>query len=330
MDRVWMPAMLKFRAIPTVRQPTISYSYNYFEADVHVSRHKISSLTCNPQLSSLLLMIESLIIDLLNRSTKIQLCWLYSRISTHLLSERRKQYNARSVRKFSRIRFPSETNPSWIESEFVEGLSLKADSRFSRARDCHQSGVLSFPLFFALYLEADTVPGYPVRPKARPRLEHYVDVGVSTKVSATAGKNIVSCRLRNMRRETARGLDEEERKWQSAAGITLRFLPRCVVRRCCSFRRASCPRLVGGNIEEVPFLAPSFSLSLVFSSQPSFFLRSSLLRGSLPCAGCSSRMAKTTQLWDTRGESRELSRATSSNSFCGLRRRPRLLLVRWL
>lgn len=56
-----------------------------------------------------------------------------------------------------------------------------------------------------------------------------------------------------------------------------------------------------------PFIrALSLSLSLVFSSQPSFFLQS-LLRGSLPCTGCSSRMAKTTQLWDTRGESRGLS-----------------------
>lgn len=145
-------------------------------------------------------------------------------------------------------------------------------------------------------------------------------------VSDTGEKHCVLPTHRNTRREMARGLDEKERKWQSTTGITLRFLLHCVVRRC-SFRRASCPRLVGENIEEVPFL--SLFLFFLFSSRPSFFLRSSPLRGSLPCAGCSFRMAKTTQLWDTRGESREPT-TTSNNSFCGLRCWLRLLLARWL
>lgn len=89
-------------------------------------------------------------------------------------------------------------------------------------------------------------------------------------VSDTGVKHWVLPTHRNTRRETARGLDEKERKWQSTAGITLRFLLHCVVRRC-SFRRASCPRFVGGNIEEISFL----SLSLSFSFSPRGFRFSS-------------------------------------------------------
>jgi len=176
--------------------------------------------------------------------------------------------------------------------------------------------------------EADTVPGYPVRPKARPRLGRYVDVGVSTKVSATAGKNIASCRLRNMRREATRGLDEEERKWQSAAGITLRFLPRCVVRRC-SFRRALALVLSEGIQKRSLF---SRSLSVSF---PRFLLAAFVF----PPVSTSRLIAvhrvllpngeNDTAVGHERGISRTV-RATSSNSFCGLRRRPRLLLARWL
>lgn len=78
---------------------------------------------------------------------------------------------------------------------------------------------LSFPLLFAFYLEADTNAYVKL---VRPLRERYIDV---TKLSATPRKNTAVLPIQKYALSYGEGLDERERKWQSTAGITLRFLP---------------------------------------------------------------------------------------------------------
>lgn len=243
----------------------------------------------------------------------------YLRIfSSRFFAKKERRYRKR----ISKIFF-LETNRN-LTQKLIEDLSLQADTRFSRS--LRPLFPLSFPLLFALYLETDTNAYVKL---VRPLRERYVDVGV-TKLSATPGKN--TCRLRNthcgLMRDWTR---KRERKWQSSAGITLRFLPHCVLRRR-SFRRASCPRLVGGNIEKVATLSPlPLSLSL-FSSLFAVFVFPPDVSSSRLITARRIRTAKATQLPNTqRGILRTTHRENerSNNSFCSLCRQPRLLSARW-
>lgn len=182
---------------------------------------------------------------------------------------------------------------------------------------------LSFPLLFAPYLEADTnayvKPGSAIARALHRRWSNKTVSDTREKHCCLANSEIRTVVRRGI------GWEGEEVTKYRRAGITLRFLPHCAVRRR-SFRRTSCPRLVGGNIEKVSSLSSSLSLSL-----SSFFLRSSPHRGSLPHAGFSYRTAKTTQLPDTpRGISRATQRENerNNNSFCSFCRQPRLC-ARW-
>lgn len=179
----------------------------------------------------------------------------------HVLDARRKRHIEMSRKS---LIFGFHQKRIGVRCGICRGSLFESENALS-ASDCRQSGVLSFPLFSVLYLEADTVPAH-VKPR-HGQGESAMSTLEYRKCQRHRDKTLrLANRLTGIRVvKRARGLNEEESKWQSTAGITLRFLSHYVVRRC-SFRRASCPRLVAGNIEEVPFL--SFSLSFFFTFSP--------------------------------------------------------------
>lgn len=169
------------------------------------------------------------------------------------------------------------------------------DCRLLRAASCHFHSSLRF------ISKPGTVTAY-VRPE-RPIGETLRRRWSTKSVSDTGEKHCVLPTHRNTTRcETARGRAGDgkgERKWQSTAGITLRFLLRCVVATplfSAGFLPSSCRR----EYRKGPFLSLSlsyFPYSLRFSSGR----LSSRLIAARSQGALFFRMAKTVHSCGTRG-----------------------------
>lgn len=268
-----------------------------------LSCHKISNLNPNPFMYTY------------NNNCKTITVFIIFAIFFASFSQKKKALHKKKI-SLSKVFF-LEMNRN-LTQEFVKGLSLQVDSRFSRSllEACRFHASLRF-ISKRILMRMSGWFGHS--------RERYIDVGV-TKLSATPEKNTAVLPTQKYALCYDEGLDERERKWQSTAGITLRFLPHCAVRRR-SFRRVSCPRVVGGNIEKISLsLSPLFTVFVFLSVVSSSRLITT--RGILFQNGendAAAGHAKGNLKCDTSAVART-SKAVIHSVVC---RQPRLLSARW-